>query len=170
MGSQSRVVMALTRLKRYLFKYMGYISAALVLGGVDSTGPHLHTVWPHGSTSTVPFVTMGSGSLAAMAVFESEYTRKEQINKEQAMEMVKRAILSGIMNDLGSGSNVDLCVITKDKTEFKEHRNIFKTEIPHKREHKYMFKRGTTRILKREKVQFEADDYDKEAWHSGFKQ
>merc|ERR1712154_532592 len=86
----------------------GYVSAALVLGGVDCTGPHLHTVWPHGSTSTVPFVTMGSGSLAAMAVFENEYTRKEQINEEQAMEMVKRAILSGIMNDLGSGSNVDL--------------------------------------------------------------
>jgi len=167
-SSQSRVVMALTRLKRYLFRYMGYVSAALVLGGVDSTGPHLHTVWPHGSTSTVPFVTMGSGSLAAMAVFESEYTRKEQINEEQAMEMVKKAILSGIMNDLGSGSNVDLCVITAEKTEF--HRNIFKTKIPHKKEHRYEFKRGTTQILKREEVVFEDDDYDKEAWHSGFKQ
>jgi len=167
-ASQSRVVTALTRLKRYLFRYMGYVSAALVLGGVDSTGPHLHTVWPHGSTSTVPFVTMGSGSLAAMAVFENEYTRKEQINEEQAMEMVKRAILSGIMNDLGSGSNVDLCVITKDRTDF--HRNVFKTEIPHKKDHRYVFQRGTTQILKREEVQFEDDDYDKEAWHSGFKQ
>src|SRR5690606_39268144 len=52
-NQESRVVSAMTRLKRYLFKYMGYVSAALVLGGVDITGPHLHTVWPHGSTDTL---------------------------------------------------------------------------------------------------------------------
>ena len=72
-GTDSRVVMALTRLKRYLFRYMGYVSAALVLGGVDNSGPHLHTIWPQGSTSTLPYVTMGSGSLAAMAVFEAQF-------------------------------------------------------------------------------------------------
>ena len=69
----SRVVTAMTMLKRYLFKYQGYVSAALVLGGIDSTGPHLYTIYPHGSTDKLPFVTMGSGSLAAMAVFEAEY-------------------------------------------------------------------------------------------------
>lgn len=167
-GTQSRVVMALTRLKRYLFRYMGYVSAALVLGGVDSSGPHLHTVWPHGSTSTLPYVTMGSGSLAAMAVFEKNYTRKEEINQKQAMELVQNAILSGINNDLGSGSNVDLCVITKDKTTF--HRNIFKTQIPHKKDYQYKFQQGTTQILAKETINFEDDDYDKQAWNVGFKQ
>lgn len=29
---------------------------------------------------------------------------------------------SGIFNDLGSGSNVDLCIITKDKVDYK--RNV----------------------------------------------
>mmetsp|Transcript_27930 Transcript_27930/g.44285 ORF Transcript_27930/g.44285 Transcript_27930/m.44285 type:complete len:302 (-) Transcript_27930:215-1120(-) len=167
-NTESRVVMSLTRLKRYLFRYMGYVSAALVLGGVDSTGPHLHTVWPHGSTSTLPFVTMGSGSLAAMAVFEKHYTRKEDLNEEQAMKLVQAAILSGITNDLGSGSNIDLCVITKDKTEF--HRNIFKTEIPHKKDYRYTFKHGSTQILKQDEIRFEDDDYDKQAWNVGFKQ
>ena len=33
----------------------------------------MHTVYPHGSTDTLPFVTMGSGSLAAMSVFEADY-------------------------------------------------------------------------------------------------
>ncbi|KAJ6691380.1 PROTEASOME SUBUNIT BETA [Salix koriyanagi] len=56
-----------------LSSYQGHVSAALVLGGVDCTGPHLHTIYPHGSTDTLPFATMGSGSLAAMAVFESKY-------------------------------------------------------------------------------------------------
>mgnify|MGYP002385971218 CR=1 FL=1 len=63
----------MTMLKRMLFKYQGHVSAALVLGGVDIEGPHLYTIYPHGSTDKLPFVTMGSGSLAAMAVFEAEY-------------------------------------------------------------------------------------------------
>ncbi len=33
------------------------------------------------------------------------------------MELVHQAILAGIFNDLGSGSNVDLTVITKDGVE-----------------------------------------------------
>jgi len=142
-GEESLVVCALTRLKRYLFRYQGYVSAALVLGGFDSTGPHLHTVWPHGSTDTLPYVTMGSGSLCAMAVFEAEY--KRDMSQEEAMELVQRAILSGIANDMGSGSNVDLCVITKKGA--KMHRNRFKTEIPNKKDYKMDYPRGTTPII-----------------------
>ena len=70
---QPRVVTALTMLKQLLFRYQGHVSAALVLGGVDCTGPHLHTVYPHGSTDELPYVSMGSGSLAAMAVLESTF-------------------------------------------------------------------------------------------------
>ncbi len=53
------------------YRHQGHIGAALVLGGVDATGAHLFTIAPHGSTDKLPYVTMGSGSLAAMAVFES---------------------------------------------------------------------------------------------------
>lgn len=170
------------------------MSAALVLGGVDFRGPHLFTVYPHGSTDSLPFATMGSGSLNAMAVFEAGY--KDDLSKEDALALVARAIRqapgswraawqgaggachacrlpgaagqrprpgrlpcssragprgagsfgrssrggvhavelapelspgpltlnilcrSGVMNDLGSGSNVDLCVITKEGVEY----------------------------------------------------
>ncbi|KAE8707635.1 Proteasome subunit beta type-7 [Hibiscus syriacus] len=115
-GRESRVVTALTLLKKHLFNYQGYVSAALVLGGVDVTGPHLHTIYPHGSTDTLPFATMGSGSLAAMAVFESKY--KEGLTRNEGIELVTEAICSGIFNDLGSGSNVDVCVITKAGKEY----------------------------------------------------
>lgn len=76
-NTKSRVVTAMTLLKHMLFRYsfmhellkcaatvmiltllpslplhslsyQGHVSAALVLGGVDVTGPHLYTVWPHG--------------------------------------------------------------------------------------------------------------------------
>jgi 20S proteasome subunit beta 2 len=52
---------ASTHLKQYLFRYQGYVSAALVLGGVD-----IQNKYPHGSTDRVPYATIGSGSLAAI--------------------------------------------------------------------------------------------------------
>lgn len=102
-------------LRQYLFRYQGYVSAALVLGGVDVNGPYLGSIAPHGSSDRVPYVSMGSGSLAAMAVLETGY--KDNLSEEEAKELVANAIRAGIFNDLGSGSNVDLCVITKDKSE-----------------------------------------------------
>lgn len=110
-GCQSRVVTSMTMLKRMFFRYQGHVSAALVLGGVDVTGPHLYTIYPHGSTDKLPFVTMGSGSLAAMAVFEAGY--RDDMEEEEARDLVVQAIRSGIFNDLGSGSNVDVCIIRK---------------------------------------------------------
>lgn len=71
-GREVHVQTANTLLKRMLFRYQGYVSAALVLGGVDSRGPHIYSIHPHGSTDKLPYTTMGSGSLAAMAVFECE--------------------------------------------------------------------------------------------------
>ncbi|KAI9908278.1 hypothetical protein PsorP6_004400 [Peronosclerospora sorghi] len=125
-NTQSRVVTAMTLLKRMLFQYQGYISAALVLGGVDITGPHLYTIYPHGSTDKLPFVTMGSGSLAAMSVFEHGY--KDDMTEEEAKTLVQDAILAGIFNDLGSGSNVDLTTIkmTNGKVEVVKEINCIK--------------------------------------------
>ncbi|XP_059633650.1 proteasome subunit beta type-7-B-like [Cornus florida] len=121
-GRESRVVTALTLLKSHLFNYQGHVSAALVLGGVDVTGPHLHTIYPHGSTDTLPFATMGSGSLAAMSVFETKY--REGLTKDEGIKIVCEAICSGIFNDLGSGSNVDVCVITKGHKEYLRNHQL----------------------------------------------
>lgn len=38
--------------------------------------------------------------------------------EEEAKQLVRDAIASGIYNDLGSGSNIDLCVISKNKLDF----------------------------------------------------
>ena len=145
-GRGSRVVTALTLLKSHLFRYQGHVSAALVLGGVDVTGAHLYTVYPHGSTDALPFVTMGSGSLAAMSVFEADY--KEGMSREEACTLVARAIKAGIFNDLGSGSNVDLCVITASGKEY-----LRNWETPNARTYTrakgYSFPPGTTQLSTR---------------------
>ncbi|KAK3087039.1 hypothetical protein FSP39_000856, partial [Pinctada imbricata] len=145
-GRIPRVCTANRLLKQFLFRYHGYISAALVLGGVDSTGPHLYSVYPHGSTDKLPYVTMGSGSLAAMSVFEDGY--KPDMEKEDAMRLVRNAIAAGIFNDLGSGSNVDLCVITKDKVEYL--RPFDEANLKGQRQGSYRYKKGTTAVLKKE--------------------
>lgn len=143
---RARLITALTLLKRYLFRYAhygkveshmrvdrygGHVSAALVLGGVDHEGPHLYTIAPHGSTDKLPYVTMGSGSMAAMAVFEARWRPDLEVRLfsffnpflrkkffafqfEEAKELVADAIRAGIFNDLGSGSNVDLTAIHMD--------------------------------------------------------
>ncbi|KAK6194868.1 hypothetical protein SNE40_000406 [Patella caerulea] len=141
-----RVCTANRLLKQMLYRYHGYISAALVLGGVDSTGPHLYSVWPHGSTDKLPYVTMGSGSLAAMAVFEDRF--KPEMEREEAMKLVQDAIRAGIFNDLGSGSNVDLCIITKDKTDYL--RTYQEANLKGVRQGTYRYKRGTSAVLKTE--------------------
>lgn len=85
-GKESRVATTMTLLKRMLWRYQGHVGAALVLGGVDATGAHLYTIYPHGSTDKLPYATMGSGSLAAMAVFEAGW--RPEMERAEAMELV----------------------------------------------------------------------------------
>ena len=98
----SKVVTTLTMLKEHLFRYQGHIGAALILGGVDTSGPHLFSVYPHGSSDSLPYAAMGSGSLAAISVLENGY--HDGMSEDEAKKLIVRAIRSGIFNDLGSGS------------------------------------------------------------------
>lgn len=142
-GRLPRVATANRMLKQMLFRYQGYIGAALVLGGVDCNGPHLYSIYPHGSTDKLPYVTMGSGSLAAMAVFEDRF--KPDLEEEDAKRLVRDAIAAGIFNDLGSGSNIDLCVMTKGKVDYiRPHDEANKKGV---RTGNYKYKRGTTGVL-----------------------
>ncbi|TNN31869.1 Proteasome subunit beta type-7 [Liparis tanakae] len=92
----------------------------------------LHTLW-----------ILCSGSLAAMAVFEDRY--KPDMEEEQAKSLVRDAIAAGIFNDLGSGSNIDLCVITKGNLDYiRPHDEANKKGV---RTGDYKYKRGTTGVL-----------------------
>merc|ERR1712151_612470 len=145
-GTQPRVCTVVRRLSTMLFKYQGYVGCALVLGGVDVTGPHLYQIYPHGSTDQLPFTTMGSGSLAAMSILESEYD--ENMTIEQGKALVCKAIRAGIFNDLGSGGNVDVCIITKEGGKILRNH-----EKPNERKFKAAYKGfpvGTTPVLKEE--------------------
>lgn len=133
----------MTMLKQHLFQYQGHIGAYLVVAGVDPTGVGLFTVHAHGSTDKLPYVTMGSGSLAAMSVFETQW--KQKMTREEVVQLTSNAIKAGIFNDLGSGSNVDVCVITSDKTTLM--RNYIRPNEREQKQRSYKFARGTTAVL-----------------------
>lgn len=145
------VVVAKTMLKQKLFRYQGHIGAALILGGVDPTGKYITAIYPHGSTDTLPYATMGSGSLAAMSVFESRWS--PDMSQEEGMKLVRDGIAAGIFNDLGSGSNVDLCVITKDGA--KMFRTYEEANIKGQRSQDYTYSVGTTAVLKETLLKFD---------------
>ncbi|KAM0682521.1 proteasome core particle subunit beta 2 [Mitosporidium daphniae] len=156
-GRPARLSSAMMMLKQRLFNYQGHIGAALIVGGVDIAGCHLYTVYPHGSTDNLPFVTMGSGSLAAMSVFEGKYRPK--MEQAEAMELVSEAIQAGIFNDLGSGSNVDLVVIERTEggpafSSTKVLRGYKKPNPKPTRIGTYLFQKGTTVVLKEEFVPY----------------
>ncbi|KAK9470459.1 nucleophile aminohydrolase [Dipodascopsis tothii] len=140
-----RVVTCLTLLKQHLFKYQGHIGAYLIVAGVDPTGPRLFSIHAHGSTDVGYYLSLGSGSMAAMAVLETGW--KETLTKDEAMALCGDAIEAGIWNDLGSGSNVDMCVMEVDKPAVL-YRNVRTPNQREQKEQSYKFKRGTTAILK----------------------
>jgi len=146
LGREVPVIAALRMIKQLLFRYEGHISAALVLGGVDSEGAHLYTIYPHGSTDRLPYATMGSGSLAAMAMFEDKW--KDGMEEADAIKLVRNAIEAGITNDLGSGSNVDINIIRKNEPNAVIMRNY---EVIGKRGQRaldYTYPPGTTKVIK----------------------
>jgi len=151
-GSEPRVITAQQQLKQHLFKYQGHVSAALVLGGTDSTGSHLYTVYPHGSTDRLPYATMGSGSLAAMAVFEHKY--KDNMEENDAVELVNEAIQAGIFNDLGSGGNVDIWVISRENGVRQMRGFLQPNPRVYRRKAGYNFPRGTTEVINETKELF----------------
>ncbi|KAM4696931.1 proteasome subunit beta type-7-like [Rhinophrynus dorsalis] len=142
-GRQPRVCIANRMLKQMLYRYRGHVGASIIIGGVDVKGPHLYSVYPHGSTDATPFTALGSGSSAAIAVLEDRY--KPNMELEEAKQLVTESITAGILCDLGSGSGVDLCVITKDGAKILRGHTC--TETKGKRLASYRYPRGTTAVV-----------------------
>ncbi|KAM9824420.1 proteasome subunit beta type-7-like [Neosynchiropus ocellatus] len=147
-GRKPRIIMAVNILQDMLYRYRGQIGASLILGGVDCTGSHLYTVGPYGSVTTDRYLAMGSGNLNALGILEDGF--KPDLELEDAKELVRAAIQAGIMSDLGSGNNIDICVITRDGVDYI--RPYQESEFKVTREMKYKYAPGTTAVL-REKVE-----------------
>lgn len=112
-------------------------SAVFLIGGIDSiNGASLYHIESTSDVHTIPhlvkYSALGSGSLDAIAVIEAElqqYRHRNNNNNnkdknndyylslDEGIHIAREAVKAGIMNDMGSGSNIDFCVIQKESVE-----------------------------------------------------
>ena len=86
--------------------------AQILVGGVDTTGPHVFALDPFGSLTEEKCVATGSGSPIAYGVLEDKY--KEGSKIKDVLPVVVRAVDSAMKRDIASGDNFDISVITKE--------------------------------------------------------
>ena len=95
-----------------LFSARGGLMAQILVGGVDSTGPHVFSLDPFGSLTEENCVATGSGSPIAYGVLEDKY--KEGSTIKEVLPVVVRAVDSAMKRDIASGNNFDIAIITKE--------------------------------------------------------
>jgi len=83
-----------------------------IVGGIDAEGASLYSLDPLGSVIPDKYTVVGSGTEIAMGVVEEGY--KENMNAEEAKELVVRAMKSAISRDIMSGDGIDFLIITKE--------------------------------------------------------
>lgn len=101
---------------------------------------------PHGNSMHVPYTSMGSGSLAALSILETRY--KDNMSESEAIELAADAIQAGIFYDLGSGSNINVFAVGRNKCD-----KLYNYRVFNKKEFNdptlFDFKLGTTQIIEK---------------------
>jgi proteasome beta subunit len=87
--------------------------AQVLVGGVDSTGPHVFSLDPFGSLIEETYVATGSGSPIAYGVLEDKY--KEGAKIKDLLPVVVHAVNSAMKRDIASGDSFDVAVITAEE-------------------------------------------------------
>ncbi len=94
----------------------------LIIGGVDSTGPHIFSIDAAGGAIEDVYTTTGSGSPYVFGVLEDGY--KEGMDMEEAINIAIRAMSAAMKRDSASGNGMDIVVITS-----KEYKELSSEEI-----------------------------------------
>ncbi|RJS76791.1 archaeal proteasome endopeptidase complex subunit beta [Candidatus Bathyarchaeota archaeon] len=111
-------VSAAARLVANLFfsnRFFPYV-AQIIIGGVDSSGPHIFTIDPFGSITEEKNVATGSGSPIAYGVLEQKY--REGLPLQEVLQIVVQSITSAMKRDAASGDSFDVSVI--DEKGYRE--------------------------------------------------
>lgn len=99
--------------------------AQVLVGGVDTTGPHVFSLDPFGSLTEEKCVATGSGSPIAYGVLEDKYI--EGMTIKDLLSVVVRAVDAAMKRDSASGDSYDVAVI--DGKGYRELDNDEKKSI-----------------------------------------
>jgi len=95
-----------------LFSARGGLMAQILVGGIDSTGPHIFSLDPFGSLTEEKCVATGSGSPIAYGVLEDKFEEGSTI--KEILPVVVRAVDAAMKRDIASGDNFDIALVTKE--------------------------------------------------------
>lgn len=83
--------------------------AQVLVGGVDSTGPHIFSIDPFGSLTEEKFVSTGSGSPIAYGILEDKF--KEGSHIKEMLPVIVKAVNAAMKRDSASGDSYNVAVI-----------------------------------------------------------
>jgi proteasome beta subunit len=94
-----------------LFSARG-LQAQVLVGGVDTTGPHVFNLDPFGSLTEEKMTSTGSGSPLAIGILEDRF--KESMTIDEALPVIAKAVNAAMKRDVGSGNNYNIIVINQN--------------------------------------------------------
>jgi len=101
------------------------LATQVLVGGVDTTGPHVFNLDPYGSLTEEKFVSTGSGSPVAYGVLEDKY--KEDMTIEELLPTIVKSVNAAMKRDIASGNSYNVTVI--DKNGYRELSQEEKTKL-----------------------------------------
>ena len=90
--------------------------AQVLIGGVDTSGPHIFSIDPFGSITEEKCTATGSGSPVAYGVLEDKF--KQDAPVKDMLPVVVRAVDAAMKRDSASGDSFDVSII--DKKGYRE--------------------------------------------------
>ncbi len=83
-----------------------------VVGGIDSSGPHVIVLDPLGSMIEDDYAVVGTGAEIAVGVIESAY--EKNMGPKEIYDLAIKAVRSSISRDAGSGNGIDILLYTSE--------------------------------------------------------
>lgn len=99
--------------------------AQVLIGGVDTSGPHIFSIDPFGSITEEKCTATGSGSPVAYGVLEDKF--KQDAPVKDMLPIVVRAVDAAMKRDSASGDSFDVSIIDKKgyrELSDKEKKNV----------------------------------------------
>lgn len=102
--------------KYFLYNNKGHLSTGIICAGWDPHhGASVYSIAGGGTILKLPIVFMGSGSTYIYAMIDAYY--KENMNKDQARQLVQKALSHAMARDGSSGGVIRTVSISKDGVE-----------------------------------------------------
>ena len=100
-------------LQQYQYEYKDYLSAGIILCGVDNLeGPCIYSVGLGGTTLKQNIAMSGSGSTYVFGYIDNNY--KSNMTKQEAKDFLRNAVALAMYRDNYSGGTIRMLDITKD--------------------------------------------------------